>query len=277
MVKASALIMPHRGGRVDEREHSPVCMPSIGNDGVFWLNRLSLPLTMLLMSGLALAGCGRNYSPDTYATNAVQQANKVDPGMVVGVRPVQISAQGTVGGVAGAAAGGVAGSQLGVGATGALGTIGGSIVGGVAGVAAEHMVADTNGFEYIVRKSNGDLVSVAQKDDKPLRIGQRVLVIAGSQARIVPDYTVPFDAPTKNAEKSTSQPQAPATEAPGSHPAAAPAEAGVPLTPPGLTPAPQEPPEAGVRPPAAPPVFVPSTGTTTTSSTTPPPSNQAKP
>jgi outer membrane lipoprotein SlyB len=248
-------------------------MPFIGKDGVFWLIRLSLPLTMLLMS--ALAGCGRNYSPDTYATNAVQQANKVDPGMVVGVRPVQISAQGTVGGVAGAAAGGVAGSQLGVGATGALGTIGGSIVGGVAGVAAEHMVADTNGFEYIVRKSNGDLVSVAQKDDKPLRIGQRVLVIAGSQARIVPDYTVPFDAPTKNAEKSTSQPQAPVIEAPGSHPAAAPAEAGMPLTP-----VPQAPPEAGVRPPAAgsaPPVFMPSTSTTTTTSTTPPPSNEAKP
>jgi outer membrane lipoprotein SlyB len=34
-------------------------------------------------------------------------------------------------------------------------------------------------------------VSVTQRDPAPLALGQRVLVIAGAQARIVPDYVVP--------------------------------------------------------------------------------------
>ncbi len=40
-------------------------------------------------------------------------------------------------------------------------------------------------------RPNGDLVSVTQKDKTPLVLGQKVLVIAGTQARVVPDYTVP--------------------------------------------------------------------------------------
>jgi outer membrane lipoprotein SlyB len=150
---------------------------------------------ILMLAVLPLSACGPSYSPDTYTSNAVQQANKVDSGVIVGVRPVQISAQGAVGGVAGAAAGGVAGSQVGVGATSTFAAIGGSLIGGIAGVTAEHIVGDTNGFEYVVRKPNGDMVSVAQKDEKPLRLGQKVLVIAGAQARIVPDYTAPSEGP----------------------------------------------------------------------------------
>lgn len=148
-----------------------------------------------LLMAVGLAGCGPSYSPDTYATNAVQQANKVDAGVIVGVRPVAISAAGTVGGLAGAAAGGVAGAQLGVGSTSAFTAIGGSLLGGLAGVATEHALGDTNGFEYIVRKPNGEMVSVAQKDKKSLPVGQKVLVIAGAQARIVPDYTVAPEPP----------------------------------------------------------------------------------
>ena len=170
--------------------------------------RLLAALTVLVSVMFALAGCGPSYSPNTYASNAAQQANKVEEGVIAGVRPVQISAQGTVGGVAGAAAGGVAGSQVGAGPSSAFGAIGGSILGGMAGVATEHIIGDTNGFEYIVRKANGDMLSVAQKDEKPLRVGQKVLVIAGPQARIVPDYTVPFDTPPKTAAKPVSTPDA---------------------------------------------------------------------
>ncbi len=148
------------------------------------MNRLLAVLTMLAPVGLALAGCGPSYSPNTYASNAAQQANKVESGVIAGVRKVQISASGTVGGVAGAAAGGVAGAQVvGVGSTSAFTAIGGSLLGGIAGVTAEHIVGDTNGFEYIVRKANGDMISVAQKDEKPLRVGQKVLVIGGAPGK----------------------------------------------------------------------------------------------
>ncbi|MGA3006150.1 MAG: hypothetical protein ABSE20_31035 [Acetobacteraceae bacterium] len=192
------------------------------------MNRLLLLLTMLAPLGLALTGCGPSYSPNTYATNAAQQANKVESGVIAGVRKVQISASGTVGGVAGAAAGGVAGSQVGVGTTSTFAAIGGSLLGGIAGVTTEHIIGDTNGFEYIVRKANGEMISVAQKDEKPLWVGEKVLVIAGPQARIVPDYTVPFDAPEKTAAKPTVPAQPPATDGATPHSAAA----ATPLAPP---------------------------------------------
>jgi outer membrane lipoprotein SlyB len=48
------------------------------------------------------------------------------------------------------------------------------------------------GYEYIIKKGNGDLLSVTQKDETPLAVGQHVLVIAGPQARVVADYTSPL-------------------------------------------------------------------------------------
>jgi len=156
-------------------------------------------ISALVLAGLS--GCGPSYSPDTYASNAAQQANKVEQGVVVGVRTVAVSAAGTVGTVTGAAAGGIAGSQLGVGPVSAFTALGGALAGGLGGSAVEHVTADTIAFEYIVHKPNGDLVSVTQKDKTPLALGQKVLVIAGTQARVVPDYTVPPLTPTaKTAE-----------------------------------------------------------------------------
>jgi outer membrane lipoprotein SlyB len=152
---------------------------------LFW--RLLIPSMALSL----LAGCGPSYSPDTYSAAAVQQANKVEQGVIVGVRNVGVTASGAVGTVTGAAAGGIAGSQAVPSPISAFTALGGSLVGGIAGSAVEHATADTTAFEYIVRKANADLVSVTQKDKTPLALGQNVLVIAGTQARVVPDYTVP--------------------------------------------------------------------------------------
>ena len=157
-----------------------------------------LLITLLILTGVS--GCGPTYSPDTYASNAAQQANKVEQGVIVGVRNVGVSAAGTVGTVTGAAAGGIAGSQAIGGPASAFTALGGALVGGIAGSTIEHATADTTAFEYIVRKPNGDLVSVTQKDKTPLALGQKVLVIGGNQARVVADYTVP--APAKAAESA---------------------------------------------------------------------------
>lgn len=167
----------------------------------------------------------------------MQQANKVDKGTVVGVRQISVSAAGVVGSAAGAAAGGAVGEQAaggGIGAT--FGAIGGGLLGGVVGSATEHAVDDTTAYEYIVRKPNGDLVSVTQKDKTPLAIGQAVLVIAGNQARIVPDYTVipataPTTAPTPPPPPVVTTPPPPAS-APTSAPAPAPVPAALPEAPP---------------------------------------------
>jgi outer membrane lipoprotein SlyB len=163
----------------------------------------------------ALAACGPDYSPNTYSSTAVQQANKVEPGVIVGVRRIDIATAGTTGTVAGAAAGGIAGAAVpesGVGS--ALSALGGGLVGGLVGNTVDRKINDTFGYEYIVRETKGDMVSVTQKDEAPLAIGLHVLVIAGTQARIVVDYTVPIEpakpaTQEKTAEKTAAPPAPP--------------------------------------------------------------------
>lgn len=198
----------------------------------------SVSLCLFIAAAGGLAGCTSDYSPNTYASNAVQQANKVEPGIVVGFRQVAISANGTVGAVSGGAAGGILGAQVGTGGiNSALGTVGGTAVGSLLGTAMEHIAGDTTGWEYIVRKSNGDLLSLTQKEPQPLPIGQKVLVITGSQARIVPDYSTPADptpAKTDPSKADAPKPDAPKSEVPKSDIKA------VPLAPPAEPAAPAE-------------------------------------
>jgi outer membrane lipoprotein SlyB len=204
--------------------------------------RLGPAASFALALGLCcgIAGCGPNYSPNTYGSNAVQQANKVDQAVVVGVRQVDISVQANVGALAGGGVGGIAGSQAGdtLGIGSALGALGGSVLGGIVGSTVEHQASDTQGYEYIVRKANGELVSVTQKDATPLAIGTHVLIIAGNQARIVPDYTVTLDGdkpPAKGAENTAPEAKPPVAAtapqpAPASAPEAAPAAAHIAIT-----------------------------------------------
>jgi outer membrane lipoprotein SlyB len=141
---------------------------------------------------LSLAGCGPTYSPNTYSTGAMQQAAKVEQAVVVGVRPVRVSATGTVGAATGAAAGGIVGAAVpGTDLGRALTGLGGGLFGGAVGTGVEHLGGDAKAFEYILRKPNGDLLSVTQRDKAPLALGDKVLVIAGPQARVVRDYTAP--------------------------------------------------------------------------------------
>ena len=168
----------------------------------------SLKLSSLLaLSVFLLAGCASNYSPNTYASNAVQLANKVDAGIVVGFREVNITASGTVGAVTGGAVGGVLGAQY---ADSALAAVGGTAVGALVGSALDHAAGDTMGWEYIVRKANGDMLSVTQREKTPLPLGQKVLVIMGPQARVVADYSViPESPPAPAMVKEEPKPQPP--------------------------------------------------------------------
>jgi len=195
---------------------------------------------LFAVAALAVAGCSPDYSPNIYNGDAVQQADKVESGVVLGFRQVEIQSDGTVGAVAGGAAGGVLGSQAGDSTVGrALGAVGGALAGGVIGTTVEHTTGDTTGWEYIVREAKGDLVSVTQRQDTPLAVGQKVLVIFGKQARIIPDYTTasappPTPTPAPPAKKSDSQANAPATPSPTSAPSPASAPSAAPMS---ITPA----------------------------------------
>lgn len=186
-----------------------------------------------------LAGCGSDYSPNTYHASAVQQANKVESGVIVGFREVKISASGTVGAVSGGAAGGILGAQTGTsGMDAALGGVAGTAVGSLLGTAIEHASSDTTGWEYIVRKLDGEMISVTQREKQPLPLGQKVLVIAGSQARIIPDYSVTL--PDAEKPKPATQPaDAPVRETPKPAPSATadkPRDAQIPAEPSGESP-----------------------------------------
>jgi outer membrane lipoprotein SlyB len=188
-----------------------------------------------LLMAMALAGCTPDYSPNTYNGSAVQQANKVDTGVVIGYREVRISDDGSVGTVTGGAAGGILGAELSSPTVPtALAALGGSVVGGVVGATLQHASGDTKGWEYIVREPKGDLVSVTQREPTPIPIGQKVLVIEGKQARIIPDYaTASFDDPTpapkadqkQDKEKEKAAVAAPPPPAEPVAPASAPATA----------------------------------------------------
>lgn len=172
------------------------------------MRRLALPFVIFPgLLPLALAGCSEGYSPNTYAATAAQQEATVQRGVIIGVRLVLISADGTVGAAAGGAAGGVAGAQASGGpVTTALGAVGGALVGGIGGAAAEQAVADAKGWEYIVQETSGSLVSVTQTSKMALPVGQHVLVIDGKQARIVPDYTVQTAAAAPDSTKTAAAP-----------------------------------------------------------------------
>ena len=173
----------------------------------------TITLGFCILLTIALSGCGPDYSPNTYNGSAMQQANKVDTGIVIGYREVKISDDGTVGAVTGGAAGGILGAQLSSPTVPtALAALGGTVVGGVVGSTIQHASGDTTGWEYIVREPKGDLISLTQREPTPIPIGQRVLVIEGKQARIVPDYATSYDAPpAPKAEEKHDQDKAAAT------------------------------------------------------------------
>jgi outer membrane lipoprotein SlyB len=244
--------------------HKPA---AFGRSAVAWGSGARIVIRDRRLSGsalalalTALAACGPNYSPNTYSSAAVQQASKVETGVIVGVRRVDISAPGTTGAVAGAAAGGIAGTAATQGSssvTTALTALGGGLVGGILGTEAEHKLNDTFGYEYIVRKANGDMVSVTQKDDAPLAIGLHVLVIAGPQARIVSDYTVPVEGDKKaEAKPDAAKPETKVDVTIRLAPDTPANRAAIEQTPVPQAVAPTPPPAAKVEPPAEAPVAV---------------------
>jgi outer membrane lipoprotein SlyB len=157
---------------------------------------------------LLLSACAPNFSPNTSSSNAVQLANRVEAGSIIGFREVKISANGNIGAVTGGAVGGVLGAEY---ANSALVAVGGTTVGGMLGNALEHAARDTTGWEYIIRKDGGDMLSVTQREATPLALAQRVLVIMGPQARVVPDYSVPQEpkvaaAPVEEKKEAKAEP-----------------------------------------------------------------------
>jgi outer membrane lipoprotein SlyB len=145
-------------------------------------------LAGLLVISFGLSGCAQNVSPNTYTTSEVGVASKVVAGTIIAKRTIIIDNNTGAGGLAGVAAGAAAGSAVGgSAASGVVGAVGGAVLGGVIGNVIDKSINKKQGFEYIIKLTNGSTISVTQLQDMQFAIGQHVLVIYGALTRIIPD------------------------------------------------------------------------------------------
>ncbi|MBA3660638.1 MAG: hypothetical protein H0W64_02825 [Gammaproteobacteria bacterium] len=152
------------------------------------LSPLGFILLLSLFSGLF--GCAQNISPDTYEGSEVGVVSRVKKGVVVSKRLVSIDNNSNVGGVAGVTAGAAAGSMIGHNVqTAIIGAVGGAIVGGVTGNAVEKRVQHHQGYEYIIKLDNNQMISIVQSSGLQFAINQPVLIMYGARTRIIHDQT----------------------------------------------------------------------------------------
>lgn len=135
-----------------------------------------------------LTACAPNLSSSNYNVNSVGAANKVVRGVIVSERYVQVGKNSGTGALAGGVAGAAAGSVIGGGTrANIIGGVGGAIVGGLLGNEIEKSVSRSTNIEYIIKTHKGGMLSVVQGPQPPLAVGQRVMVILGSPARVIAD------------------------------------------------------------------------------------------
>lgn len=150
----------------------------------------SLTVAAVLVMAAVVSGCAHDSaSSSVYTYGQAQREQVVRLGTVQSVRPVTIQQDKTSGAgvLAGGALGGVAGSTIGGGRGNVLATIGGGLLGAFAGDKIEHAGGKSRGLEIVVLLDNGETRVVAQADDVPISVGQRVrLISGGGPTRVTP-------------------------------------------------------------------------------------------
>ena len=138
----------------------------------------SIPLAIIT---IALAGCATTpLSYQRYSSTENLQAQALAEGTVIRCQPVEISnsqakaANGTLGGIAGGAAGYLIGGN----AIGAVaGLVGGAIIGNT--VTSGHV----NGTEVLVKLTDGQLLGVPEVGDPGLHPGEQVAILRGADGK----------------------------------------------------------------------------------------------
>lgn len=144
-----------------------------------------MPLVLIVT---ALAGCASNISPTSYSVGSVGQVNRTIAGRVISARPVEINGSTGAGGTTGAALGATAGSGMGgSGRANLAGGIAGAVVGAIAGASIEQSATKQSGIEYVVQTENNNLMTIVQGDSPMFIVNDKVLVLYGAPARIIPD------------------------------------------------------------------------------------------
>jgi outer membrane lipoprotein SlyB len=148
----------------------------------------------VIVSGLFLSfvGCTRRdagtYSP--HSIGRVGRAGRVDKGVVVNVRLVNVEGTTKTGAILGGIIGSALGYELGKGNSDAIkiiSTAGAVVVGGLVGGSTEQLITRTYAYEYIVEMNSGHLRTIVQRDKTALAHGQKVILLRGPDAKIIPD------------------------------------------------------------------------------------------
>lgn len=116
-------------------------------------------LCFSLFFSLLLMGCAKDLPPGSYDSSEVGKVKKVVPGIIISKRPIHIYSKNS--------------------AT-------------ETSVENETNSIDTTakrkrGYEYVIKLNGGDIVSIAQDEDLKLKVNQHILVIYGTNTRIVAD------------------------------------------------------------------------------------------
>ena len=145
-----------------------------------WLFALLAPLAL----AVTLTACNeQGVQPGIVQTSAAG-GYRGEAGRVVGIRDVDLSqrragvSDGTlIGGGVGAAGGAIAGAAIGGTAGSAvLGGVLGAVGGAIAGTAIDRN-STTRGIEVTIQKDDGQMVTIAQRDDGDVQMGDRVLIV----------------------------------------------------------------------------------------------------
>lgn len=141
------------------------------------LNRFGAAI--LVGVALVMGGCAAGLGGGTYQRGEARRAMTVQFGTVESVRQVMLEGTKTpIGAGAGAAVGGIAGSNVGRGSGAAVGAILGAVAGGMAGAAVEEGVTRRQGVEVTVRLDGGSYLAVVQEDGgEQFRTGERVRLL----------------------------------------------------------------------------------------------------
>jgi len=145
-----------------------------------WIFALLAPLAL----AAALTGCNdQGVQPGVVQTSAAG-GFRGEAGRVISVRDVNLAERragvsngtligGGVGGVGGAIAGAAIGGNAG---SAVLGGVLGAVGGAIAGTAIDRN-SPTRGIEVTVQKDDGQQVTIAQRDDGDVQMGDRVIIV----------------------------------------------------------------------------------------------------
>ncbi len=134
-------------------------------------------ILFVLLTSCYLTACGIGNTNTSYERYQVGSQGVVETGKIISMTPVQIQGTDGVGTLAGAGMGAAAGSMIGGNtAVNIIGGVAGAVAGGVIGSATQKAITQDTAYEFIIQKSNGQMISVVQSNELNLRPGDQVLI-----------------------------------------------------------------------------------------------------